>query len=448
MRLRGRRRRGRSGEAADDEAREWAGVAAGPWLSGVLQALRGPEALGARGSGPASRAPSGPTSRWASAGCTSCRRSASAPASPTTWASARRSRCSRCCVVLRRERRPRPGRGRTCLRRPGLAARELGGRDRPLRAGPVGPRRPPVGDARRPRRARRWTEARARRPTSSSPRIGSVRTPPLGCKASAGTWSSSTRPRRSRTPAAQQTRAVKALHARGADRPDRHAGREPARRSLVALRLPQPGPARIGAAVHGADASAWRQRPHNAYGPLRDLVRPYILRRLKTDRAVIADLPDKTEVNAYCLLSRAAGRALRAGGARSDASGWPGSEGIERRGLVLASLMRLKQICNHPSQWLGRRGAGARRTAASARGWREVARRDRGAPGEGARLHAVPRDDRAARRLPRAACSAGRAWCCTAARRSRPGASWSSAFQEDERVAVLRAVAQGRRQRV
>src|SRR2546427_3183180 len=44
-------------------------------------------------------------------------------------------------------------------------------------------------------------------------------------------------------------------------------------------------------------------RPHSPYGPLRDLVRPYILRRLKTDKSVIADLPDKTEVNAFCSLS-------------------------------------------------------------------------------------------------------------------------------------------------
>src|SRR5262249_22712018 len=46
------------------------------------------------------------------------------------------------------------------------------------------------------------------------------------------------------------------------------------------------------------------ERPHNPYRPLRELVRPYILRRLKTDRTVIADLPDKTEVKAYCPLSR------------------------------------------------------------------------------------------------------------------------------------------------
>src|SRR5476651_2295913 len=46
------------------------------------------------------------------------------------------------------------------------------------------------------------------------------------------------------------------------------------------------------------------ERPQNPYGPLRELVRPYILRRLKTDKSIIDDLPDKTEVKAFCLLSR------------------------------------------------------------------------------------------------------------------------------------------------
>src|SRR5207245_4938747 len=45
-------------------------------------------------------------------------------------------------------------------------------------------------------------------------------------------------------------------------------------------------------------------RPHNPYGPLRELVRPYILRRLKTDKAVITDLPDKTDATALSQLSR------------------------------------------------------------------------------------------------------------------------------------------------
>jgi superfamily II DNA or RNA helicase len=88
------------------------------------------------------------------------------------------------------------------------------------------------------------------------------------------------------------------------------------------------------------------------YAPLRTLVQPYILRRLKTDRTVISDLPDKTELTAYCGLSRRqavlyqqAVEELKAGLERSD--------GIARKGLVLAFLLRFKQICNHPSQWQG-----------------------------------------------------------------------------------------------
>ncbi|WFU39850.1 DEAD/DEAH box helicase [Bradyrhizobium sp. CB82] len=93
-------------------------------------------------------------------------------------------------------------------------------------------------------------------------------------------------------------------------------------------------------------------RPHNPYGPLRELVRPYILRRLKTDKSVIADLPDKTEVNAFCSLSRKQA-ALYQQAAEELARQLEDVDGMQRKGLVLAFLMRLKQICNHPSQWLG-----------------------------------------------------------------------------------------------
>lgn len=51
-------------------------------------------------------------------------------------------------------------------------------------------------------------------------------------------------------------------------------------------------------------AKGLSERELNPYGPLRELVRPYILRRMKTDKAIIADLPDKTEVKAHCSLSR------------------------------------------------------------------------------------------------------------------------------------------------
>jgi hypothetical protein len=92
-------------------------------------------------------------------------------------------------------------------------------------------------------------------------------------------------------------------------------------------------------------------RTHNPYAPLRELVRPYILRRLKTDKTVIADLPDKTEVKAFCQLSRKQA-ALYKQAVEELAEALDGADGIRRKGLVLSFLMRFKQICNHPSQWL------------------------------------------------------------------------------------------------
>ena len=93
-------------------------------------------------------------------------------------------------------------------------------------------------------------------------------------------------------------------------------------------------------------------QPHTPYAPLRALVRPYILRRLKTDTSVIADLPDKTEVRAFCHLTRKQA-ALYQQSVAELAAELERAEGMKRRGVVLASLMRLKQICNHPSHWLG-----------------------------------------------------------------------------------------------
>ncbi|HSV78230.1 MAG TPA: DEAD/DEAH box helicase [Ramlibacter sp.] len=88
------------------------------------------------------------------------------------------------------------------------------------------------------------------------------------------------------------------------------------------------------------------------FGPLRALVQPYILRRLKTDKRVIADLPDKTELKAWCHLSPA--QAVLYQRTVDDlAAALQDAEGIGRKGVVLSFLMRFKQICNHPSQWLG-----------------------------------------------------------------------------------------------
>jgi superfamily II DNA or RNA helicase len=94
-----------------------------------------------------------------------------------------------------------------------------------------------------------------------------------------------------------------------------------------------------------------RQDPQ-AFGALRRLVRPYILRRLKTDPGIVPDLPEKTEMRTECGLSKKQavlyGRLVTELTARLKQA-----EGIARRGLVLATLMQLKQICNHPSQYLG-----------------------------------------------------------------------------------------------
>jgi non-specific serine/threonine protein kinase len=112
-------------------------------------------------------------------------------------------------------------------------------------------------------------------------------------------------------------------------------------------------PGLLGSAkAFGRFAKELSQRENNAYGPLRALVRPYILRRLKTDKSIIADLPDKTEVNAYCTLSKRQA-ALYEQSVRELAHTLETVDGIQRRGVVLAYLMRLKQICNHPAQWLG-----------------------------------------------------------------------------------------------
>ncbi len=92
----------------------------------------------------------------------------------------------------------------------------------------------------------------------------------------------------------------------------------------------------------------------NQFAPLRRLVRPYILRRLKTDKRIISDLPEKTEMTAFCPLSRRQAalyqQSVNELAERLEA---PEVEGIQRRGIILAFLTRFKQICNHPSQWLG-----------------------------------------------------------------------------------------------
>jgi non-specific serine/threonine protein kinase len=90
-----------------------------------------------------------------------------------------------------------------------------------------------------------------------------------------------------------------------------------------------------------------------SYAPLRTLVQPYILRRMKTDRNVISDLPDKVEMAAWCGLSKVQTRLYGQAVQDLAAALKEQEEGMKRRGLILSSLMRFKQICNHPGQSLG-----------------------------------------------------------------------------------------------
>jgi len=85
---------------------------------------------------------------------------------------------------------------------------------------------------------------------------------------------------------------------------------------------------------------------------LRKVVSPYILRRLKTDKTIISDLPDKIEMNTYSKLSKMQ-YALYQNEVDNLKESLEESEGIARKGLVLSSLMKFKQICNHPDQFNG-----------------------------------------------------------------------------------------------
>ncbi|HEY3384611.1 MAG TPA: DEAD/DEAH box helicase [Vicinamibacterales bacterium] len=341
----------RAAGTTSDEDRAWSGAVAGPWLAGVLQALRGPEALAHVDPGDALHGTLRPYQqvgvRWlhflSSLGLGACL--------ADDMGLGKTIQVLALLLVLERERASRAGasRGQPSLLiapaslianwaseiarfAPGLSA---------LVAHP---------SALTAEALKAIDDTHVRETDLVITTFGSVRTLP---------WISSLdwnlvvvdEAQAIKNPEAKQTRAVKALRAR-------------ARIALTGTPIENRlgdlwsifdfiNPGLLGSARQfTALTKRLADRPHNAYGPLRELVRPYILRRMKTDRSVIADLPDKTEVNAYCLLSRTQA-ALYEQAVRDLRDRLAVADGIERRGLVLASLMRLKQICNHPSQWLG-----------------------------------------------------------------------------------------------
>jgi non-specific serine/threonine protein kinase len=109
-----------------------------------------------------------------------------------------------------------------------------------------------------------------------------------------------------------------------------------------------------------------RYRDADAAATLRRVTAPFVLRRLKSDRSIIRDLPEKIETQVDCRLTREQASLYQAvvdemlGRVES-------SEGIERRGHVLTTMLRLKQVCNHPAHLLGDGSALAGRSGKLAR---------------------------------------------------------------------------------
>jgi hypothetical protein len=97
---------------------------------------------------------------------------------------------------------------------------------------------------------------------------------------------------------------------------------------------------------YGSDAAAHK---------LKRIVGPFVLRRLKSDPAIIDDLPPKNEMKVICSLTKEQASLYRAA-VDEEMRRIESAEGIERRGRVLALLGFLKQICNHPAQYLGEKG--------------------------------------------------------------------------------------------
>ncbi len=96
-----------------------------------------------------------------------------------------------------------------------------------------------------------------------------------------------------------------------------------------------------------------RDRDAGVMHQLRGMVQPFILRRMKTDKAIISDLPEKVEQNACCNLTREQASLYEAVVRDVEEQLKEGPrDGVRRTGLVLSTLTRLKQICNHPAQFL------------------------------------------------------------------------------------------------
>ncbi len=109
----------------------------------------------------------------------------------------------------------------------------------------------------------------------------------------------------------------------------------------------------LGSAKEFTNFTKQLKENQEGYSRLKRVVSPFILRRLKTDKAVIADLPEKIEMKTFATLTKRQAALYHALVQELRTKLESSESGIERKGLVLSSLMKFKQICNHPDQYLG-----------------------------------------------------------------------------------------------
>lgn len=153
-----------------------------------------------------------------------------------------------------------------------------------------------------------------------------------------------------KSPAAKQTRAIKALSAKAkfamTGTPIEN------RLSDLWSLFDCLNPGLLGSAKEFTDFTKSLKENSGNYARLREVVGPFVLRRLKTDKQILSDLPEKVEIKAYASLTRKQALLYNALVEELKAV-LQGAEGIERKGLVLTSIMKFKQICNHPDHYMG-----------------------------------------------------------------------------------------------
>ncbi len=157
-----------------------------------------------------------------------------------------------------------------------------------------------------------------------------------------------------KNPGTQQTRAVKKLHAR--NRIIMTGTPIENRLSDLWSLFDFLNPGLLGTVEEFSGFSRKLNRDSSGYARLKKVVGPYILRRLKTDKTVISDLPDKIEMKTYAELSRKQVVLYEDLVKQLRRMLEEQPDGIRRKGLILASLMKFKQLCNHPDQYLGQGG--------------------------------------------------------------------------------------------